>query len=78
MTGNTTIKHVAKEAGVSVATVSRVMNHSDLVADATRQVVLEVATRLGYTPHGAARSLITNRTSTVGVLLPDLYGEFFS
>lgn len=78
MTGNTTIKHVAKEAGVSVATVSRVMNHSDLVADATRQVVLEVATRLGYTPHGAARSLITNKTSTVGVLLPDLYGEFFS
>lgn len=78
MTGNTTIKHVAKEAGVSVATVSRVMNHSDLVAEATRAVVLEVATRLGYTPHGAARSLITNRTSTVGVLLPDLYGEFFS
>lgn len=78
MAGSATIKHVAKEAGVSVATVSRVMNKSALVAEGTRQVVLEVATRLGYTPHGAARSLITNRTSTVGVLLPDLYGEFFS
>jgi len=78
MAGSATIKHVAKEAGVSVATVSRVMNKSALVAEGTRQVVLEVAARLGYTPHGAARSLITNRTSTLGVLLPDLYGEFFS
>jgi LacI family transcriptional regulator len=40
--------------------------------------VLDVATRLNYSPHGAARSLITNRTSTLGVLLPDLHGEFFS
>ncbi|MEP7325298.1 MAG: LacI family DNA-binding transcriptional regulator [Gemmatimonadota bacterium] len=78
MARNATIKHVAREAGVSVATVSRVMNHSVLVADGTRQAVLDVASRLGYRPHGAARSLITNRTSTLGVLLPDLYGEFFS
>ena len=34
--------------------------------------------RLGYVPHGAARSLITRRTNTIGVLLPDIYGEFFS
>lgn len=78
MAANATIKHVAREAGVSVATVSRVMNESSLVADHTRLQVLEVATRLGYVPHSGARSLITNRTSTIGVLLPDLYGEFFS
>lgn len=78
MAGSATIKHVAREAGVSVATVSRVMNKSALVAEGTRQLVLDVAQRLGYSPHGAARSLITNRTSTLGVLLPDLYGEFFS
>jgi LacI family transcriptional regulator len=78
MAANATIKHVAHEAGVSVATVSRVMNHSSLVAEDTRQQVLEVASRLGYVPHGGARGLITNRTSTIGVLLPDLYGEFFS
>ena len=78
MAASATIKHVAREAGVSVATVSRVMNQSALVAEGTRQQVLEVATRLGYVPHSGARSLITNRTSTIGVLLPDLYGEFYS
>ena len=73
-----TIKDVARAAGVSVATVSRVHNGSDLVKETTRRRVDEVARRLGYSPHGAARSLITSRTSTLGVLLPDIYGEFFS
>src|SRR6185437_9558769 len=73
-----TIKDVEREAGVSVATVSRACNGSAAVTDDTRRHVLDIAARLGYTPHGAARSLITNRTSTIGVLLPDLYGEFFS
>jgi LacI family transcriptional regulator len=72
------IKDVARAAGVSVATVSRVQNGSALVKEATRRRVGEIAARLGYTPHGAARSLITSRTNTLGVLLPDLYGEFFS
>jgi LacI family transcriptional regulator len=73
-----TIKDVAREAGVSVATVSRVWNDAAFVSAATRQRVSEVATRLGYSPHGAARSLITRTTDAIGVLLPDLYGEFFS
>jgi LacI family transcriptional regulator, galactose operon repressor len=73
-----TIKDVARAAGVSVATVSRVHNGSALVKEATRRRVGEIAARLGYSPHGAARSLITSRTNTLGVLLPDLYGEFFS
>lgn len=73
-----TIKHVARRAGVSVATVSRVLNQSTVVRPETRERVRDVVAQLGYTPHGAARSLITNRTMTVGVLLPDLYGEFFS
>ena len=72
------IKDVAREAGVSVATVSRVCNASAVVSETTRKHVLDVAAKLGYSPHGAARSLITSRTSTIGVLLPDLYGEFFS
>jgi LacI family transcriptional regulator len=74
----TTIKDVAREAGVSVATVSRVYNDSELVSDDTRRLVREVAGRLRYWPNGAARSLITNRTHALGVLLPDLYGDFFS
>ena len=73
-----TIKDVARQAGVSVATVSRVFNNSGPVSDDTRQRIRVVAQRLRYTPNGVARSLSTRRTGTVGVLLPDLYGEFFS
>jgi LacI family transcriptional regulator len=55
-----------------------VLNQSGPVSDATRRRIERVASRLRYAPNGAARSLITRRTHTVGVLLPDLYGEFFS
>jgi LacI family transcriptional regulator len=72
------IKDVARQARVSVATVSRVFNHTSVVSEATRTRVLRIAARLNYWPHGAARSLITNRTHAIGVLLPDLFGEFFS
>jgi len=74
----TTIKDVAREAGVSVATVSRVFNESAVVSEGTRRNVREVAERLNYWPNGAARSLITNRTQAIGVMLPDLFGEFYS
>jgi LacI family transcriptional regulator len=74
----TTIKDVAREAGVSVATVSRVFNHSAVVSDETRQNVRAVAERLNYWPNAAARSLITNRTHSIGAMLPDLFGEFYS
>ncbi|MBD8872683.1 LacI family DNA-binding transcriptional regulator [Rhodanobacter sp. DHB23] len=73
-----TIKDVAREAKVSVASVSRALNGSGGVTPATEQRIREAATRLRYVPHGAARSLITKRTHTVGALMPDLHGEFFS
>ncbi|MGH8040565.1 MAG: LacI family DNA-binding transcriptional regulator [Rudaea sp.] len=73
-----TIKDVAREARVSVASVSRALNGSANVTESTRRRILGVATRLRYVPHTAARSLITKRTHTIGALLPDLYGEFFS
>ena len=72
------IKEVALKAGVSIATVSRVINDKGPVAVETRQRILTAIEQLRYVPHGAARSLITNQTDTIGVLLPDLYGEFFS
>jgi LacI family transcriptional regulator len=75
---NATIKDVARESGVSVATVSRVLNDKGPVSETTRERIRGVADRLRYSPHGAARSLITNRTAAIGVLLPDIYGEFFS
>lgn len=73
-----TIRDVAREAGVSIATVSRVFNQASLVTEATAQRVREVAARMDYWPNGAARSLITHSTHAIGVLLPGLHGEFFS
>lgn len=73
-----TIKDVAREANVSVATVSRALNGGRNVADPVRALVVEVANRLRYIPHAAARSLSSRRTQTIGVVLPDLHGEFFS
>src|SRR5689334_225500 len=73
-----TIRDVARVSRVSVATVSRVFNDHSRVSEATRERVVAAANRLGYWPNGTARSLITNRTHALGVLLPDLHGEFFS
>ena len=73
-----TIREVAREAGVSVATVSRVLNGSGQASAATRARIHEVAARLRYAPNEAARALIRSSTRTIGVLLPDLHGEFFS
>ncbi|MDE2278761.1 MAG: LacI family DNA-binding transcriptional regulator [Xanthomonadaceae bacterium] len=73
-----TIKDVAREAKVSVASVSRALNGGGGVTPATAQRIREAAARLRYVPHSAARSLITRRTHTIGALLPDLHGEFFS
>jgi LacI family transcriptional regulator len=73
-----TIRDVARAASVSVATVSRVLNDSGPVRQDTQRRIRKVVERLHYSPHGAARSLITRKTNTLGVLLPDVYGEFFS
>src|SRR6185436_8201905 len=73
-----TLADVAREARVSVASVSRVVNGHTNVTPETRKRIEEVVTRLRYVPHTAARGLITKRTQVIGVLLPDLYGGFFS
>jgi LacI family transcriptional regulator len=73
-----TIKDVARLAGVSVATVSRVLNSSAPVREETRDRVLAVAKELRFAPNSAARSLSRRRAGALGVILPDLYGEFFS
>jgi LacI family transcriptional regulator, galactose operon repressor len=73
-----TIKEVAEQAGVSVATISRVLNGKGPVRETTSQRVIETCQALHFTPHGVARSLSIRRTHTIGLLLPDLHGEFFS
>lgn len=73
-----TIRDVAEHAQVSVASVSRVLNGSGAITESTRQRVLDAVAQLRYVPHVGARSLSTSRTDTIGVILPDLFGEFFS
>lgn len=75
---NATIRDVAREAEVSVASVSRALNGHERVRPELRARVQAVAARLGYVPHAGARSLSLARTSAIGVVLPDLHGEFFS
>ncbi|WP_213434935.1 MULTISPECIES: LacI family DNA-binding transcriptional regulator [Lysobacteraceae] len=73
-----TIRDVARLAQVSVATVSRALNGRENVASGVRARVIDAAKELRYVPHHAARSLSSRRTRTIGVVLPDLHGEFFS
>lgn len=73
-----TLRDVARESGVSIASASRVINGIDVVGDELRDRVLKTALRLNYIPHSGARSLVTKRTNTIAVLLPDIFGEFFS
>jgi LacI family transcriptional regulator len=73
-----TIRDVARAANVSIATVSRALNGSARLSEDARRRVSKAAAELDYWPNGAARSLTTRRTHALGVLLPDLYGEFFS
>lgn len=73
-----TIRDVAERAEVSVASVSRVLTGAGPVTEATRKKVMEAVEALQYVPHSGARSLSTSKTQTIGVILPDLYGEFFS
>lgn len=72
-----TIYEVSKLAGVSLATVSRVMNNSGKVTAKTRQKVLSAIAELGYRPNSMAQSLASKRSNSVGILIPELYGPFF-
>lgn len=79
----TTIQELAARTGVSVATVSRALNGSPEVSDATRDRILKLAHELDYTPSAAARTLVSRRSHVVGVILetgpghPDLLHPFF-
>lgn len=73
-----TIYDVAREAKVSMATVSRVVNGNNNVRQATRQRVLDVINRLHYEPNSVAQGLASKKTTTVGLVLPDLTNMFFA
>ncbi|MCW9017770.1 MAG: LacI family transcriptional regulator, partial [Kangiellaceae bacterium] len=73
-----TIYDVSVLAGVSLATVSRVMNNNAKVSEKTRQKVLAAMEELGYRPNTIAQSLASNRSNSVGILVSELYGYFYS
>jgi LacI family transcriptional regulator len=73
-----TIRDVARRAQLSVATVSRALNGFDNVSEQAKERVAHAVRDLGYVPHAGARSLSLARTNAIGVVLPDLHGEFFS
>lgn len=71
-----TMKHVAERANVSLKTVSRVVNNEREIADETRQRVLDTIDKLGYRPNLVARSLVTQRSNIIGLIVPDVCNPY--
>lgn len=78
MSDRVTMADVARTVGVSLMTVSRVINRRGDVSDETRQRVLEAIEQLGYRPSSIARGLATSHTGTLGLVVPDVANPFFS
>ncbi|MBD1388674.1 LacI family DNA-binding transcriptional regulator [Neiella sp. HB171785] len=74
----TTIKDIAKVAGVSTATVSRVVNNGPKVGPKTRDKIIQIMHELGYTPNANARALVTRKSKTIGVVIPEISDPFFA
>ena len=77
-TGKSSLADVARQAGVSTATVSRVLNSPEKVAEKSRQAVKDAIERLGYIPDGAARALASRHSSIVGAVVPTLDNALFA
>ena len=72
-----TIKDIAKKAGVSPTTVSRVLNNKPDVSDETKKRIQQVIDELNYNPNGIARGLVLDKTHTLGLVIPDISNPFF-
>lgn len=72
-----TIYEVSKLAGVSTATVSRVLNNHEIVSEKTKNSVLDAIEQLDYCPNASAQSLASQRTNSVGILVPEFHGPFY-
>ena len=73
-----TIKDIAEAAGVSLATVSRVVNDGPKVGTKTRQRVKKIMAEMGYRPNANARALVTRKNTALGVVLAELHDPFFA
>lgn len=72
-----TIKDIARELGISIATVSRVLNNSGYASEEVRQKVINAAKEMNYQPNAIAKSLKNQKTNTIGVLVPDISNPYF-
>ncbi len=77
MKNRPTMRDVAKATGFSVNTVSRALNHKPDVNEETRKTIVEAATKMGYRPNKLARSLRSNKTHTIGVIVADIANPYF-
>lgn len=77
MGSDVTLKHIAEALGVSAMTVSRALNNRSNVDEETREKVLEKAQSMGYTPNHVAKSLVSSKTYTIGVVIPEITHAFF-
>lgn len=73
-----TIKDVAKEAGVSYATVSRALSGSTEIGEETRHRILKICDDMGYSPNSLARSMVSKKTNTIGVIVPSIENDYMS
>ena len=76
--GKLSIKDIAKRAGVSIATVSRVLNKNGRYSRETEEKILKIIEESGYRRNVNAKSLRTKKTQTIGVIVPDITNEFFA
>lgn len=72
------IKDVAKYCGVSAMTVSRAINNSSEISEATKERILRACEELGYRPNSAAKSLATRKTNMIGLVIPDITNQYYS
>ncbi|KGA98653.1 hypothetical protein AJ85_06445 [Alkalihalobacillus alcalophilus ATCC 27647 = CGMCC 1.3604] len=73
-----TIKAIAEMAGVSSATVSKVLNNTGRYSEETKQNILDIVKKYDYRPNAVAKSLRTSKSKTIGVIVPDITNEFFA
>ncbi len=72
-----TIKEIAEKANVSIATVSRALNNNPNVKESTRELIKNLAQEMNYSPNFVARTLVKKKTNVIGIILPEVGGEFF-
>lgn len=78
MSSNVTLKQIAEALGVSAMTVSRALNNRSNVDEKTRERILKKARSMGYTPNHVAKSLVSRKTFTIGVVIPEISHIFFA